>query len=94
MIKQIINNIAKDKKDHVLLGMFVGYPLMILGYLIDILAGLSFVIMLGGILGIVLVGLKEIAYDWIMGLGNPEWWDFIASAIPIVFPMVIYWLSM
>ncbi len=94
MIKQIINNIDKDKKDHVLLGMFVGYPLMILGYIIDLLSGLNFVIMVGGILGIVLVGLKEIAYDWVMGLGNPEWWDFIASAIPIVFPMVIYWLSM
>jgi len=94
MIKQIINNIAKDKKDHVLLGMFVGYPLMIFGYIIDLLSGLNFVIMIGGILGIVLVGLKEVVYDWIMGLGNPEWWDFIASAIPIVFPMVIYGLSM
>ena len=94
MIKQIINNIAKDKKDHVLLGMFVGYPLMIFGYIIDLLAGLNFVIMIGGILGVILVGLKEIAYDWLMGLGTPEWWDFIASAIPIVFPMVIYWVSM
>ena len=94
MIKKIINSIAKDKKDHVLLGMFVGYPLMILGYIIDILAGLNFVIILGGILGIVLVGLKEIVYDWLMDLGTPEWWDFIASAIPIVFPMVIYWLNM
>jgi hypothetical protein len=74
--------------------MFIGYPLMIFGYIIDILAGLNFVIMIGGILGVVLVGLKEIAYDWIMGLSNPEWWDFIASAIPIVFPMVIYWLNM
>jgi len=61
MIKKIINNIAKDKKDHVLLGMFVGYPLMILGYLIDLLTGLNFVIMIGGILGVILVGLKEIA---------------------------------
>lgn len=94
MIKQIINNIAKDKKDHVLLGMFVGYPLMIFGYIIDLLSGLNFVIMIGGVLGIVLVGIKEIVYDWIMGLGTPEWWDFIASAIPIVFSMVIYWLNM
>ena len=93
MIKKIINSIAKDKKDHVLLGMFVGYPLMIFGYLIDILAGLNFVIILGGILGIVLVGLKEIVYDWIMDLGTPEWWDFIASAIPIVFPIVTYLLN-
>jgi hypothetical protein len=93
MIKKIINNIPKDKKDHVLLGMFVGYPFMILGYLIDILAGLNFVIILGGVLGIVLVGLKEIVYDWLMGLGTPEWWDFIASAIPIIFPIVTYFLN-
>ena len=93
MIKKIINNIPKDKKDHVLLGMFVGYPLMILGYLIDILAGLNFVIILGGILGIVLVGLKEIVYDWLMDLGTPEWWDVIASAIPIAFPMITYLLN-
>lgn len=94
MIKRIIQSINEDKKDHVLLGMFVGYPLMIFGYIIDLLAGLNFVIIIGGILGIVLVGLKEIVHDWLINLGTPEWWDFIASAIPIVFPMVIYWLSM
>jgi len=93
MIKKIINNIAKDKKDHVLLGMFVGYPLMIFGYLIDILASLNFMFIAGGVLGIILVGLKEIVYDWIMDLGTPEWWDFIASAIPIVFPIVTYLLN-
>jgi hypothetical protein len=93
MIKKIIDSIAKDKKDHVLLGMFVGYPLMILGYLIDILAGLNFAIILGGVLGVVLVGLKEIVYDWLMDLGTPEWLDFIASAIPIVFPMITYLLN-
>ena len=93
MIKKIINSIPKDKKDHVLLGMFVGYPLMIFGYIIDLLSGLNFIIMISGILGIVLVGLKEVAYDWIMGLGNPEWWDFIASAVPIVFPMITYLLN-
>jgi hypothetical protein len=94
MIKNIISNIAKDKKDHVLLGMFIGYPLMILGYIIDIAANINFMFIAGGVLGIILVGLKEIVYDWLMDLGTPEWWDFIASAIPIVFPMVIYWLNM
>lgn len=93
MIKKIINNIAKDKKDHVLLGMFIGYPLMILGYIIDIAANINFMFIAGGVLGIILVGLKEIVYDWLMDLGTPEWWDFIASAIPIVFPMVIYLLN-
>jgi hypothetical protein len=43
---------------------------MILGYLIDILAGLNFAIILGGVLGVVLVGLKEIVYDWLMDLGS------------------------
>ena len=36
MIKRIIQSINEDKKDHVLLGMFVGYPLMIFGYIIDL----------------------------------------------------------
>ncbi len=93
MIKKIINNIAKDKKDHVLLGMFIGYPLMILGYIIDIAANINFMFIAGGVLGIILVGLKEIVYDWLMDLGTPEWWDFIASAIPIVFPIVTYLLN-
>lgn len=93
MIKNIISNIAKDKKDHVLLGMFIGYPLMILGYIIDIAANINFMFIAGGVLGIILVGLKEIVYDWLMDLGTPEWWDFIASAIPIVFPIVTYLLN-
>lgn len=93
MIKKIINSIAKDKKDHVLLGMFVGYPLMILGYIIDILASLNFMLIAGGVFGIILVGLKEIIHDWYLGKGTPEWWDFIASAVPIVFPIVTYLLN-
>lgn len=93
MINKIINKIPKDKKDHVLLGMFVGYPLMILGYFIDVLFNLDYIMIIGGLLGIVLVALKEIIHDWLMDLGTPEWWDFIASAIPIAFPMVTYLLN-
>ena len=90
MIKKIINNIAKDKKDHVLLGMFVGYPLMILGYIIDVYFDIDFMFITGGLFAVLLVGLKEIIHDGILGKGNVELWDFIASAIPIAFPLITY----
>jgi hypothetical protein len=89
MTKNIINKIARDKKDHVLLGMFWGYPLITLGLIIDLMLGLNFMAIIGGSIGIILVGGKEVVHDWILGKGNPEWWDFIASAIPILFPMII-----
>ena len=90
MIKTIINNIPKDKKDHVLLGMFVGYPLMILGYIIDFYFNIDFMFITGGLFAVLLVGLKEIIHDGILGKGNVELWDFIASAIPILFPLITY----
>jgi hypothetical protein len=89
MTKNIIKKIAHDKKDHVLLGMFWGYPLIALGLIIDLILGLNFMAIIGGSIGIILVGGKEVVHDWILGKGNPEWWDFIASAIPILFPMII-----
>lgn len=92
MIKKIINNIPKDKKDHVLLGMFIGYPLMLLGYLIDVYFNINFMFISGALFSILLVGLKEILHDGILGKGNVEIWDFIASAIPIAFPLITYFL--
>ena len=90
MIKRIINNIALDKKNHVLLGMFVGYPLMIIGYVIDSIFLTNYAFIAGAIFGIVVVGLKEVLHDCYLGKGYPEWWDFIASAIPIIFSLITY----
>ena len=90
MIKEIIDSIADDKKDHVLLGMFIGYPLQLIGLILDIILGYSIFFYIGSLIGITLVGAKEVIYDWYLGKGNPEWWDFIASAIPIVFGILIY----
>jgi hypothetical protein len=90
MIKKIIDEIPKDKKDHVLLGMFIGYPLQILGVAIDILFNTNVFFLIGTIIGISLVGLKEVLHDWYLGKGNPEWWDFIASAIPIIITFAFY----
>ena len=92
MIKKIIDKIPKDKKDHILLGMFIGYPLQIIGQLLDIALSVDFLFVLGSIIAIFLVGLKEVLHDWYLGKGNPEWWDFIASAIPILATLITYFI--
>jgi hypothetical protein len=88
MIKKIIDSIAQDKKDHVLLGMFIGYPLMILGFVIDQIFNVDFMLVSGGIIAIILVGLKELIHDWYQDKGNPELADFLYSAVPILFPLI------
>ena len=77
MIKRFIDNIAIDKKDHVLLGITIGFPLVL------------FFGFIGGLIGITLVGSKEVVNDWIFKKGNPEWLDFIASAVPIILFMIL-----
>jgi len=77
MIKKLIDSIAIDKKDHVLLGLIIGFPLVLLFGNI------------GGLIALALVGAKEVVLDWLFKKGNPEWWDFIASAIPIIMLMIV-----
>ena len=90
MIKKIIDSIAQDKKDHVLLGMFIGYPLMILGYVVDQIFNVDFMLVSGAIAGIILVGLKELIHDWYLSKGKPELADFLYSALPILFSLLTY----
>ena len=79
-LQKFIQNIPLDKKEHIILGIIIGFPLvMSLG-------------VLGGVVGILLVGAKEVVIDWAMKKGNPEWWDFIASAIPIIMFMVLKYM--
>lgn len=89
MIKRLIDGIAKDKKDHVLLGIIIGYPLMIMGSLFDIAFNVDFMFITAGIGAIVLVGLKELVHDGIQGKGNVEFMDFVYSATPILFPIIL-----
>lgn len=92
MIKKIIDSIADDKKDHVLLGMFLGYPIQLGGLLLDISFGFDFLFITASIIATIAVGAKEVIHDWLLKKGCPEWWDFIASAIPIIFPLIVYLL--
>ena len=77
MLKKFIDSIAIDKKDHVLLGLIIGFPLVL------------FLGSFGGIIALVLVGAKELVNDLWFDKGNPEWLDFIASAIPIVMFLIL-----
>jgi hypothetical protein len=80
MVKRFIDSMALDKKDHVLLGIIIGFPLVItLG-------------VYGGLIGITFVGAKEVVHDWLLKKGTPEWLDFIASAVPIVMFMILKYL--
>ncbi len=78
MIKKLIDSLTIDKKDHVLLGIILGFVLMI------------FLGNLGGLISIVLVGLKELVHDKLFKKGRPELNDFIASAVPIIMFLIIY----
>ena len=77
MFKKFIDSIAIDKKDHILLGIIIGFPLVFL---------LGFK---GGLIALALVGAKELIHDKLFKKGNPEWWDFIASAIPIIMFIIL-----
>jgi uncharacterized protein involved in cysteine biosynthesis len=80
MVKRFIDSMALDKKDHVLLGIIIGFPLVItLG-------------VYGGLIGITFVGAKEVVHDWLLKKGTPEWLDFIASAVPIIMFIILKYL--
>lgn len=88
MLKEIIDSIAQDKKDHILLGVLIGYPLMIIGFVIDQMFNIDFMLVSGGVIAIILVGLKELIHDFYLGKGRPELADFLYSAVPILFPLI------
>ena len=90
MIKKFIDSLASDKKDHIILGLIVGFGCIVPGYLIEYFMKVEYFALIGGAFGIILVGAKEVIHDWLLGKGNPEWWDFIASAVPILMMMITF----
>lgn len=91
-MKNLIKLIPQDKKDHVLLGMFVGYPLQAIGQMLDVALGTQYLFITGSIIALLIVAAKEIVHDGWMGKGNVELLDFIASAIPIIATMLTYFI--
>ena len=82
-MNSFIINLAPDKKNHIIAGVIIGAICML-----PTLFFSSHITLIGGVVAILIVGGKEIIYDWGLSKGNPEWLDFIASAIPILLFML------
>jgi hypothetical protein len=95
MIKKFIDDLADDKKDHVILGQiyacFITPISLIFGVAfyffvpIEVLVKIIFF----AATFVFLVGTsfnfwKEVIHDWIKGLGTPEFKDFLATEIPLL----------
>ena len=92
-LQKFIQQIPNDKKDHIIMGEIIGLSAIITSALFCYLIGNFFNI--GGLLaliganfgGAIAIGFfayKEIYIDKIQGKGTPEWWDFIASSLPVI----------
>jgi|TARA_B100000768_G_C11084921_1_gene292445 hypothetical protein len=74
----ILNKIREDHKKHLIVGVATGFPMVLLFGNI------------GGLIAILIYGLKEVFYDKILGKGNMEFLDWIYSCIPVVQLLIIH----
>ena len=97
-LQKFIQEIPIDKKDHVILGEIVGFTLTISTMLFFAFVGSFFNIALlmaiiganlGGCLAIGFFAWKEMYIDKYKKLGKPEWWDFIASSLPVIAYLIL-----
>jgi len=70
-LAKYISKIPIDKKNHLILGFITGFPMVLLFGNI------------GGLIAILLYGLKEIVHDKIQGKGRCEFMDWWWNSIPI-----------
>jgi hypothetical protein len=82
-MNDFIINLAADKKNHIIAGVIIGAICML-----PTLFFSDYITLVGGVIAILIVGGKEVVYDWGLNKGNSEWLDFIASAIPILLFML------
>tara|TARA_R110002153_G_scaffold272402_1_gene441058 strand:- start:513 stop:755 length:243 start_codon:yes stop_codon:yes gene_type:complete len=78
MINKFLNNIPNDKKAHLIIGILTGFPMVLLFGNI------------GGLIAIIIYGLKEVVYDKILGKGNMEFLDWLYSSIPVLQLLIIH----
>lgn len=87
MIKRFIQNLALDKKEHIIVGVIYSIMIIIGGFILgDIGSWIGFFI------GTFLNLYKEIWHDWRQGKGNAELLDFIYNEIPILLVLIAYFL--
>ena len=85
MIAEFIKDLAQDKKDHVILGVLTGFPLMFIGFAIGGQVGIN----IAGFIAIFLYALKEIVHDKIQGKGKAEFMDWFWNSVPVFQILII-----
>jgi hypothetical protein len=103
MINKFIDNLADDKKDHVVAGQAMASFITPLALLIAVIFcskltinetikymfyGATFVFVIGTLIN----AFKELIYDLVLGKGTPEWKDFLATEIPLLTSYLPYLL--
>jgi len=77
-LANLIQNIRADHKAHLIVGVFTGFPMVLLfGNL-------------GGLIAIMIYALKEIIHDKMLGKGKMEFLDWVWSSIPTLFYVIIH----
>jgi hypothetical protein len=106
MIKKFINDLADDKKDHVVLGQilasFITPIALIIGVIFYFFVPINVLVKIVFFTATFVFGVgssinawKELVHDWIKGLGTPEWLDFLATEIPLLtsyLPYLIFFI--
>jgi len=77
-ITEFLNAIREDHKAHFIVGVLTGFPMVFLFGNI------------GGLIAIIIYGLKEVIYDKALGKGNMEFLDWLYGSIPVIFYLIIY----
>jgi len=79
---EIIKNVPNDKKKHFWAGLFITLIVgLVTGSNGSNFNNLNNGIWIGFLTGATIGLLKELVYDWALGKGNVEKWDFIATLI-------------
>jgi hypothetical protein len=80
-MKKIINKLAEIKHDK-LLHFFYGTVISFIGIGVFGLPGLWFIV--------IIAAWKELVYDWWLGHGKPDIWDFIWTILPAIMFIILY----
>ena len=103
---KFIDNLADDKKDHVVAGQAMASfitPIALMSLLIAVIFCSQLTInetikyMFYGatfvfVIGTLINAFKELIYDLVLGKGTPEWKDFLATEIPLLTSYLPYLL--
>jgi hypothetical protein len=86
-LKKLIQDLPLDKKEHIIVGVVYSALIPILFLLFDSIGG-----SVGFLIGTGLNIYKEVWHDKIQQKGNAEWWDFVATELPLIITYSVLWM--